>query len=353
MSSTSDTTQIPSEIDVSKPLPGILDPGLPESGLAEPCIALPGLIGSGLPDPGLTGPGLIERKIPESGLVEPFLALPGLTRPGLPDPGLTRPGLPEPKLVELELTVPGLIGPELTGPGLPESGMLDPGLNTLNVNPPKNYKSILQEYYDKIAKTQISYITSIDNQGLFVSEVSITMNSDTKNALVYRGLPSQIKKISEQNAAENALKVVNNNLITSNYTAKRQHSTPIASKINNDNSEGVVSTVICSTCHEVFGSIDDFHFYSKTETDYEFALNRDIMDDYIRGDGGVSGQGEVYIYTHIQVFKYIYTYFIHTTYIIHISIHICIYIYIEISIYIHIYIYTYISVYISIYIYIV
>lgn len=57
--------------------------------------------------------------------------------------------------------------------------------------------------------------------------------------------------------------------------------------IGNGNSD-VVSTVLCGTCQMHFGPVEDFHFYSKTDKDCEFVLNRDVMDEYIAKADNVS-----------------------------------------------------------------
>jgi hypothetical protein len=80
----------------------------------------------------------------------------------------------------------------------------------------KGFKNMLQEYYAKLGKSNPSYVTIKNDQGLFLSTVSVQVNSDKGNVKLYTGLPFATKKASEQNAAEKAFKDKSGNLNTSN-----------------------------------------------------------------------------------------------------------------------------------------
>jgi hypothetical protein len=219
-------------------------------------------------------------------------SVPGILNPGPPVPGILDPG-PTPS--------PGFFDPGSTAlvseildpvPTAPVSGMLDPGPIASNLNPPKKFKNILQEYYAQHFNIfDISYSASMNEEGLFVSTVSITINGDTENVKVYKGL-SPFIKASEQNAAEIAFRDVNDDFIVLNRSKKNREQPAVNIALEGiiGNSGDVVSTVFCRTCQAVFGSIDDFQFYSKTETDCEFALNRNLTDSYIRGCSGSSDE---------------------------------------------------------------
>jgi hypothetical protein len=72
----------------------------------------------------------------------------------------------------------------------------------------RNFKGDLLEHYAKNVKNvkaQISYAGSNNQQGLFISVVSISMIDNEVNVTTFTGLPSKTKKLSEHSAAEIAL----------------------------------------------------------------------------------------------------------------------------------------------------
>jgi hypothetical protein len=155
--------------------------------------------------------------------------------------------------------------------------MLDLGLNVSNVNPPTNYKNMLQEYYAKSVKTQpfqIRYIFSCNAQGLFESEVSIILNNNVEN--IYNGLPRRTKKSSEQSAAEIALRNVNSNLnISSNGFFPSVNDPVLSMQINgaSQNPIGRPSDSLSSPSGEPIKSILSGH-ESTSEISFDAPIGR-------------------------------------------------------------------------------
>jgi hypothetical protein len=72
----------------------------------------------------------------------------------------------------------------------------------------RNFKGDLQEHYAKNFKNvnaQISYAVSSNQQGLFISVVSISIIDNEANIRTFTGLPRKTKKLSEHSAAKIAL----------------------------------------------------------------------------------------------------------------------------------------------------